>query len=318
MVGVGNGPKIGVIRELGNIFFVDHRTFWIALCEDGYLTPHLPSHLLLDSAESSSDSSEGRTNNGGDLFSDLRMFFIAFGFFWRLCLLWDVDCCQLSPMFALVCLTGNRDIPLGYDVLSAVAPDLFKRLTSNEPQRVPETEMWDIRAGGEVFSLLNSVWPEAQVRGIPHRCPDYGLHWLINYYLQPANLRNLSDQAMASLWNSVLPTLVFGSEWKTLDEPANHVVVRAIRDGLDYKGGLWGKIVEPFLVDTMGAVDLVKSLWTARKATWQGVMSRLELNPDRDGGVSVALINRWVACLRRYLQASPPRTRSPSMMTPQS
>ena len=109
---------------------------------------------------------DSEDDNDDDSFQGLKRFFIAFGFFWRLCLLWDIDCCQLSPAFALVCLTLSNDhsIVLSDDFLCSVAPDLFKRLTSNRPQRNVETGMWDVRAGGEVFTLLNSVWPEAQVR----------------------------------------------------------------------------------------------------------------------------------------------------------
>lgn len=111
---------------------------------------------------------------------------------------------------------------------------------------------------------------------------------------------------MQNLWSNVPPAMVFGSEWKTLNDPAGHIIIQAIREGLDYKASLWGHIARPFVADKMGAMNLVKSLWTARRATWESVMLRMELNPDRDGGVDVALVHRWVACLRRYLQASPP------------
>ncbi|EIM82188.1 uncharacterized protein STEHIDRAFT_114805 [Stereum hirsutum FP-91666 SS1] len=99
--------------------------------------------------------------------------------------------------------------------------------------------------------------------------------------------------------------MVFGSEWKTLDDPAKHIIMQAIREGLDYKASLWGHIARPFVADRMGAVDLVKSLWTAWRTTWEGVTRRIELNPDSDGGVDVALVHRWGVCLRRYLQALP-------------
>lgn len=150
------------------------------LREDAYLTPHLPSHILLESAQniagSSGDVDADHTDE--DSFLDLRRFFIAFGFFWRLCLIWDIDCCQLSPIFALVCLTtsNDRSFLLSDDLLRVVTPDLFEQLTSNAPRRDPENGLWDIRPGGEGFALLNSVWPEAQVRVHLYQCRNYAWH----------------------------------------------------------------------------------------------------------------------------------------------
>lgn len=63
------------------------------------------------------------------------------------------------------------------------------------------------------------------------------------------------------------PAIVSGSEWKTLDDPAKHIIIQAIREGLDYKASLWGHIARPFVADRMGAVNLVKTLQTAWRGT---------------------------------------------------
>lgn len=111
---------------------------------------------------------------------------------------------------------------------------------------------------------------------------------------------------MKVMWECVRPTLALGYEWKTLNR--QHPVVLALREGLDFQGQLWSKIVEPFSSDKEGAKDFVTALWKDRQTTWAGIMSRLDIRRDDDVDIEITL--RWVACLKRYLQASRPREAS--------
>lgn len=111
---------------------------------------------------------------------------------------------------------------------------------------------------------------------------------------------------MEVLWRRVPPTLALGYECMTLT--GQHPVIRALREGLDFQGQLWTRIVEPFSSDKEGAKAFVKALWKGRQTTWAGIMARLDVQRDDDVDMEITL--RWVACLKRYLQALPPRENS--------
>lgn len=94
--------------------------------------------------------------------------------------------------------------------------------------------------------------------------------------------------------------MTFGSEYKSLRR--EHPIVIAILAGLDLDGERHGYISRGLSDSTDRSLKWVKGYWRSRVPTAvDEIMWRLERKVH--DGCSLEAVNRWMACLCRYLQA---------------
>lgn len=156
----GPGPTRAIFREITRIFFDENGYYWTTLDDDGLSTPKLLE--LAESDDEDSGVEDGsRRPDGNQL---LIRFFRTFGLFWRLCLLWEMDCLRFSPMFAIYVLTHNKDLALDDPTLSVISPSLHARIQHAQwpPLRLPDGQ-WQVVVGRDPYLMILSFNPECEV-----------------------------------------------------------------------------------------------------------------------------------------------------------
>lgn len=187
---------------------VRDRARWTRTADDEYYTPAIPGTPVAD--------------------TDL-VYFKACGIMLRLAFLWGQDTIPISPMLLALLISGP-EAAMDREFLSALAPEIAKRLATWPPQRIPSRErpeqmVYDVSTGKDPMNLVGQYVP-----GNTHvsRAVSISGSTLNIKPLQVTHIMNLSPAGIESLNTLIQSGLLFEAR-----EPT-HPIFDALRLGLNH------------------------------------------------------------------------------------
>lgn len=117
---------------------------------------------LLNLQDGTDDTSDGSSTDDPDTEDETFRFFRAWGLFYRICLILQMDCLAISPMFVMFLLTKDKNRVLEDNILAELAPNLSGLLDHCwPPQRIGDR--YQISAGSEAYGMVLSFAPDIEV-----------------------------------------------------------------------------------------------------------------------------------------------------------